>query len=611
MCGIAGIVGPQTEEDISRLNRCLFHRGPDERDVFREAEVSLGMRRLSIIDRTGGHQPMQNDDGRYVLIYNGEIFNAGPLRRELEAEGAVFRTDHSDTEVLLQLLIRHGEAALPRLNGMFAFALFDRREQTILCARDRFGIKPLFYAAAAGRVAFASEVKALLLLPWVDRSPNLQSLFHYFTLHFVPGPDTAFSGIKQLRPGEALRIDVRAREESTCRWWAPSFGGSITGSRDQIAERLSPILAAAVDRWAISDVPIGCLLSGGLDSSGIVSMLARKGHTLRTFTVGFSGPGEEAWDELRLAKRIAGKWGTTHEEIVLDPESLLDDLADMVSSLDEPYGGGLPSWSVFKAMGGGLKVAMTGTGGDELFGTYDKYRLLEGRYRSRVPGLRRRTADRERFEHEFVDRYYYASDAEKRRHIVTDRFAEAVGTGDLLWSYFSAGPDDRHLRDRVVHTDLSTQLPDEFLMMTDRFSMAHSIEARTPLLDNDLAEAVYNVDASVRLSPHQYKPLLRRMVASLLPPELMAAPKRGFVIPLKLWLKTRLVTLQRRLLAPARLSDQGLIRSDFYERYAAPHIAGAADHTHRLWNMLMFQLWWELYVAARPLDELRAEIRAR
>lgn len=612
MCGIVGIFGQQDAALIELMNASILHRGPDEGGVFREGDLSVAMRRLSIIDRSGGHQPMSSVDGRYVLVYNGEIFNAAALRKQMQRQGVRFTTDHSDTEVLLELLIREGEAALTRLNGMFAFALVDRREQTIFCARDRFGIKPFYFCRQARRFAFASEPKALLQLPWIARTPDLQSLFHYFSLHYVPCASSAFAGIERLAPASSLRWNMRTGAAAITRWWTPSFSGAPRESETELTERLGAGLREAVDRWAISDEPVGCLLSGGLDSSAIVSLLAQRGQKLQTFTVGFKGPGEAAWDELHLARQIAQKWDTEHHEIILDPEALLDDLVDMVWALDEPYGGGLPSWSVFKAMGSGIKVAMTGSGGDELFGNYNKYLFLEGRWRGRIPALRNRTADAARFEKDLFERYYYASDARKRSDmLVTDRFAAASDTVDLLWTHFSAGPPERSLRDRVANMDLATQLPDEFLLMTDRFSMAHSIEARTPFLDHELAAQVYAVDASRRLSTREYKPLLRRVVAGLLPPKLMTAPKRGFVVPLKLWLRGRLKPTLQRLLAPARLSEQGLIRADFFERYAAPHVTGAADHTHRLWNMLMFQLWWEVYIVRRPLDELRAEIRGR
>lgn len=608
MCGIVGILGKQEPEWIRRMNDAIRHRGPDGEGVFQEGEVSLAMRRLAVIDIGGGNQPMISADGRFVLVYNGEIYNAGELRRQMEGEGAVFSSDHSDTEVLLQLLVWRGADALPALNGMFAFAFYDRHEGTLLCARDRLGIKPFYYACADGRLVIASELKALLELPCLPREPDLQSLFHYFSLMYVPGEATVLSGVSRLPPGHLLRYRLGATSVETERWWAPAFPGTMRGSHRQIVEAVRSAIGDAVERWSVADVPVGCLLSGGLDSSAIVSLLAGKGHAVKTFTVGFSGPGEAAWDELKLARQVARKWGTEHREIILDPAALLDDLADMAWYLDEPYGGGLPSWAVFKAMGREVKVAMTGTGGDELFGNYQKFVPMEGRLLGRLPGLGRRSVDASRFRREFFDRFYYAGDALKRKDILTERFHDVTDTGELLWSIFSA-PGAKGLRDRVVRLDLATQLPEEFLMMTDRFSMAHSVEARTPLLDHQLAETVYAIDASRRLDARRYKVLLREAVADLLPPDLLTAPKKGFVIPLSLWLRRELRPLVEALLAPRRLREQGLVRPDFLERFARPHLEGKADRTTLLWGMLMFQLWWELFIARRPRGDLTEWVR--
>lgn len=610
MCGIVGILGRQEPDWIFRMNDSIWHRGPDGEGVFQEIDISLAMRRLAIIDFDGGNQPMVSQDGRYVLVYNGEIYNAGELRKVLEQDGVTFISDHSDTEVLLHLLVRYGANALTAINGMFAFAFYDRHERALLCARDRMGIKPFFYALACGRLAIASELKALLELPFLEREPDLGSLFHYFSLMYVPGERTSISSVSRLPPGSWLRYRVDTGHVETGRWWNPKFPEAVQGSRALVVDTVRSAISDAVARWSIADVPIGCLLSGGLDSSAIVSLLANKGHVVKTFTVGFDGPGEASWDELGLARQVAKKWGTEHHEIILSPASLLDDLVDMVWSLDEPYGGGLPSWAVFKAMGQEVKVAMTGTGGDELFGNYQKYVPLEGRLRSRFPGLGRRRVDEERFRRAFFERFYYASDAQKRETMLSERFNDASDTSELLWTIFS-GPTDMCLRDRVVQLDLATQLPEEFLMMTDRFSMAHSVEARTPLLDHQLAETVYAITASRRLDARQYKPLLREAVADLLPPQLMTAPKRGFVIPLSLWLRQTLRPLVERLLSPSRLREQGLIRPDFLERYARPHFEGKSDYTTLLWGMLMFQLWWELFIARRSRAELASWVRGK
>ncbi len=571
------------------MNGIQTHRGPDDSGTFRHGETALAMRRLSIIDLGGGHQPMESADGRYVLVYNGEIYNAPALRHELEAQGERFVTDHSDTEVLLRLLERKGEAALPLLNGMFAFAFHDRQQGSLLCARDRMGIKPFYWLNQHGRFAFASELKSLLALPFVRRRVDRASLFHYFSLMYVPGEATILEGINRLAPGHLLRLRPGAAPE-TERWWTPDFRPDHTVPAAEWPGRIAATLEQAAKRWTLSDVPIAASLSGGLDSSALVGFLARSGMRLKTVSLGFSSPGEEDWNELPIARTVAARWGTEHEEIVLDPERLLDDLTAMVWHLDEPYGGGLPSWNVFKAMSQSVKVGLSGTGGDELFGNYGKWRQLEGGLLTRLLGGRQ--PDAQNFRRQVFERFYYLSDTDKRR-LVTGSDG-CPDTSDLLWRHFAAaaGP----VRDRMAVTDIGTQLAEEFLMMTDRFSMAHGLEARTPFLDNAMVDLALSIPAALRTHRRDLKGLLRRAVMPVLPQEAIAAPKKGFVIPLGRWLRGRLRPLCENLLDPARLADQGLLDPRFHAEFVAPHLAGAADHTPRVWAALMFQLWHKLYM---------------
>jgi asparagine synthase (glutamine-hydrolysing) len=598
MCGIVGIVGTQSDDWIHIMNDMNVHRGPDDMGVLRDrdASVALAMRRLAIIDLADGHQPMSTEDGRFSIVFNGEIFNAPALRRELASTGTRFVTDHSDTEVLLQLLVKEGKTALPRLNGMFAFALWDRSRQELFCARDRFGIKPLFYTGQQGRFAFASELKSILALPWVARSIDQRSLYHYMSLMYVPGKDTVISSVYRLPAGSWMTVKAADGSFEHGKWWTPCIGDGPAMPRAEACQRIRLALEEAVASWSISDVPIGCSLSGGLDSSAIVGLLASKGKKLHTYSVGFSGQGEASWNELPLARLVAERWGTQHEEIVLDPARLLDDLLDMVWHLDEPYGGGLPSWAVFKQMSGSVKVGMTGTGGDELLGNYGKWRGLEGGW------LRRKFTDPsvtlERFRKHFFDRHYYLSDSLKHESVFQD-FPKEYDTASWMYRDVFQQANGLSLRDRCAAVDLETQLPEEFLMMTDRFSMAHSIEARTPFLDHHLAALVLGLPAELRTSRSDLKGLLRSSIADLLPPALVNAPKRGFVIPLTIWLRGTLRPLVEMLLAPGRLSAQGLFKSEFHGRYVRPHIDGQADFTNIVWAALMFQLWHLVFIEGR------------
>lgn len=593
MCGIVGIHDPRADVSTAEPSARLAHRGPDDAGSFvaREAGLGLAMRRLAIIDRAGGRQPMSTPDGRYTIVYNGEVFNAGPLRVELETAGERFSTDHSDTEVVLRLFAREGEGCLARLNGMFAFAIYDSHRRVLFCARDHAGIKPFYYFLGGGRFAFASELKALLAVPFVPRELDRASFRHYMSLMYVPGEESILRGIRRLPAGHLLTYNLESGALATRRWYRQVFAPCENVSRDEWKHRVRATLDAAVQRWAISDVPVACSLSGGLDSSSIVSLLAARGRALETFSVGFSAPGEEAWNELPLAREVAAKWGARHHEIELRPEALLDDLPRMAWHLDEPYGGGLPSWAVFREMSARVKVGLTGTGGDELFGNYGKWRELE-----RPAGwpLRRAAHDPEAFRRAFFERYYYLSDAEKKQLLVPP----APDTGPMLYRLFhdSGAPT---VRDKVATLDLATQLPEEFLMMTDRFSMAFSLEARTPFLDRELMELCFSIPASQRTARGDLKGLLREAVADLLPSTVLRAGKRGFVIPLKLWLRGTLKPVVERLLAPERLARQELFRPQFYEACVRPHLEGRADRTPVVWAALMFQLWHHVFLDSR------------
>jgi asparagine synthase (glutamine-hydrolysing) len=590
MCGIVGVHDPRSATLADTANALIAHRGPDDAGAFhaREVGLSLAMRRLAIIDIAGGAQPMSTPDGRYTIVYNGEVYNAAALRTRLEAEGERFATDHSDTEVLLRLYARRGEQCLDELNGMFAFGIYDRERRTLFCARDHAGIKPFYYFAGGGRFAFASELKALLALPFVPVELERASLFHYMSLMYVPGERTIVRGVSRLPAGHSLTYRLDDGGVSVRRWYQPVFAPDRGPSRQEWRARIRAQLDAAVQRWTISDVPVACSLSGGLDSSSIVGLLASRGQAPQTFSVGFTAPGEEAWNELPLAREVARKWGTQHHEIELRPEALLDDLLRMVWHLDEPYGGGLPSWSVFGEMSRSVKVGLTGTGGDELFGNYGKWRELE---RPFGWPLRRGAGGEGAFRTAFFERYYYLSDADKKKFLAVP----PAETAAMLYGIFQRD-DTASVRDRVAALDLATQLPEEFLMMTDRFSMAFSLEARTPFLDRELMELCFSIPAELRTSRGDLKGLLREAVADLLPPQVLRAGKRGFVIPLKLWLRGTLRPVVERMLAPQRLARQELFRPGFYDSYVRSHLAGAADHTNVVWAALMFQLWHHVFV---------------
>jgi len=567
MCGIAGVVGAWDDALLERLGGSLRHRGPDGGGVVTDGDVALVARRLAILDLETGEQPMTSPDGRSTIVFNGEIYNAPQLRERLERDGRRFATDHSDTEVVLALWEERGAEGLRELNGMFAFALLDRERRELVLVRDRLGIKPLYYSDEP--FAFASELRTLLHVPGIERKLDRESLFHYLSLRFVPRERSIISGAKRLPPGHLLRYDLERRVSVVDRWWKLEFAGGADPGE------LRGRLRDAVVRWTLSDVPVAVSLSGGLDSSAVTGLLADSGARVRTYSLGFAGED----DELPLARALAERWGTDHHEAVVHADELLDDLLQMVWSLDEPYGGGLPSWYVYRFMAEDVKVGLTGTGGDELFGNYRRFVPFE---QARLRALRRGDVRRYHFEPS-----YYFTDGEKRALGV-----DGPDTSALLQDVYDESGSSSP-RDGVLYLDVATQLPDEFLHVTDRFSMAWSLEARTPFLDHELVEYVASLPPEVRTDAEDPKRLLRSAVADLLTPAHLEAPKRGFVFPLERWLRGELRPLAERLVSPEHLRAQGIFRAD------ANFLALDAE---RLWPVLMFQLWHLLYVEEALTD---------
>lgn len=599
MCGIVGFTGGRDEALLDAMNMRQHHRGPDEAgQYFDERDlVSFAMRRLSIVDVAGGHQPMLSEDGEVCIVYNGELVNAPELRRELELDGVSFASDHSDTEVVLRLYIRDGERMLERLNGMFAFVIHDRRRRTLFGARDHFGIKPLYYSfGQARRFAFASELKSLESLPEFDSEICMEALSHYLSFQCVPSPLTIYRGARKLPAAHRFVLDLVGGALRVEPYWRPPRGNESEGkiAPRELAGMVRGGLEAAVARWMLSDVRVACSLSGGIDSSAILAMMAA--HTTRpvpTYTLGFEDAPD--LDERRLAGLVARRWNTEHHEIVLRSDDLLADIEDMVVALDEPYAGGLPSWFVFRGMAGAVKVCMTGTGGDELFGNYGKWRTYESVLSTlRMAVARARRAKgwlRDYRRYPIGSRYWmYFTDAEKRRLLATAPPIESAISARLVESLWRRS-EPVTSRDGVRLVDLQIQLPDEFLHMTDRFSMAHSIEARPPFLDRKLAECLMRVPAHMRIGVRP-KQVLIDAVGDLLPPELLRARKRGFVLPIASWLRGRLRPKVEALLSEPFLRRQGIFDAQAIGQLVQPHLAARADHGWQIWTLLMFQMWY-------------------
>lgn len=625
MCGIVAIIGRMNPSLLDAMNGTQIHRGPDSagRYISQDGKVGLAMRRLSIIDVESGFQPIFNEDEDIVLICNGEIYNSPQLREELETAGHRFRTRNSDVETIVHLYEERGIDCLQALNGMFGFCLYDRKRNIVFGARDRVGIKPLYFRRKPGYLALASELKSLLVLDDVAPAVNRQSLYHYMTMLYVPATDSILEGIERVPPGHFFIYDIEADTFTLERYWAPRFN-IVQRSLEEAVECVRQGAREAVRRWTLSDVPIACSLSGGLDSATIVGLLAESGQShIKTYTLGFSGADEVDHDETALARLVAQKWDTDHHEIVLSPDGLLDELINMVWALDEPYGGGLPSWYVFKIMAEDVKVAMTGSGGDELFGNYHKPKFWEvsaarrlvilarwisrknpdgaGEWLARMRAILSQQT-RYSFGGVYPNQYTVFSDYDKRASLFTMQVSDLEDTGHYLQGLFDRSGTD-HVRNGLAAVDFRTQLAEEFLHMTDRFSMAHSLEARVPFLDHEFVESVFTIDPMLRSTAAEMKFLLKHSMSDVLPGALLQARKRGFTIPIGLWLRTRLKPVAQFLLRPERLAAQGYFASNFSQRYLEPHIAGKRDFTTVIWGALMFQLWHLVFIEQKCLEK--------
>ena len=610
MCGIAGIVRsdgrPIDTGELRDMCDVMVHRGPDDEGVHVGDGIGLAMRRLSIIDLHNGHQPVANEDESVWVVFNGEIYNYRQLRKELEGRGHRFRTS-SDTETIVHLYEEFGTRAVEHLRGMFAFAVWDGRLRQLLLARDRLGIKPLYYAERDGEFVFASELKSILQLPHVDRTLNWEAVRHLFTFLATSGTDSIVAGVKKLEPGHVaiLREGHRLQTE---RYWDVTFTPDTTATEQDLIRRLRHLLVDTVAAHQISDVPVGAFLSGGIDSSAIVALMARQSSTrIKTFSVGFH---EGGFNEHEYARKVAARFGTEHHEIVLEP-SVIPNVEDLVWYLDEPFGdtSAIATYVVSKLAATQVKVVLTGDGGDELFAGYDKY-VVEGRERryDRMPhGIRRLTSalgaalpegmrGRRFLRHLGLDgsrRYLDAStvvSADEMPNLFRDAaFAEMKPYDPWAASltYLDRGND---WVSTLQYRDLHTYLPLDILTKVDRMTMAHSIEARPPLLDHHLVEFAATVPSHLRLHDGTTKYLFKRAMRGLLPADIIDRPKRGFAVPLARWFRGHLAEFARDILLSDTTRQRQYLNTDYLERLIDRHMQGC-DLDLQLWTTMSFELW--------------------
>ena len=617
MCGICGLVAAEREgapdlEAVERMSARLVHRGPDDDGLFHEGPVALAARRLSIIDLDGGHQPIANEDGSCVVVQNGEIYNYRELKRELEGRGHTFATD-CDTEVLVHLYEEHGEEFVERLRGMFAIALWDKRRSRLLLARDRFGIKPLYYREAGGGLAFASELKAMLELPGFSREIDPEAVSAYLAFNSIPAPLTIFAEARKLPPGHLLSWEGgETRLRRYARPGPPPGGEERRGSMDALAAELREVLDDSVRAHLVADVPVGVLLSGGVDSGGLAALAsAHAGEPLHTFSIGFE---EAGFDELSRARMVAERYGTDHHELILRPDAV-ELLPRLVEAFDEPFGdsSALPTYIVSELAAGEVKTALSGEGGDELFGGYYTYVAdLLARRVGRLAPLARplaealpSRADRVGFDYK-AKRFARAAALPplERHHGWKEIFsaeARAGLAGPAAWDPLDlyreryAETEGAEPLARMQDLDLGIYMVDDLLVKTDRLSMAHSLELRVPFLDQRVAEFAFSLPTRMKVRGFEKKRLLRRALEPLLPKEIVHGRKQGFSIPIAAWLRGPLEPFARETLAPGAIERQGLLDPAAVTPILDRHVSGREDLSRQIWGLMALTLWFDRY----------------
>ena len=607
MASRTGVVDP---ERLRAMSATLVHRGPDSDGELLDGPVGLAARRLSIIDLEGGDQPIDNEDGTAHVVQNGEIYNFRELRAELEQAGHRFST-RSDTEVLVHLYEEHGEGFAERLRGMFAVAIWDSRRRRLVVARDRFGIKPLYYRDESGELMFASELRAL---PRGEVDPDALEAFLAF--NSVPAPFSIFAGTYKLPAGHLL---VWQDGETRVERYARPVPAEVRDENSaELAEELRARLRDSVRAHLIADVPVGVLLSGGVDSSLLAALAAQEsGDAVHTFSIGFE---ERSFDELDDARSVASLYGTRHEELTLRPDAALL-LPRLAETFDEPFAdsSALPTYLVSELAARHVKVALSGEGGDELFGGYYTYAadllaLRVGRFAPVVkPLVERLPSSSRRASFDYKAKRFVRGAALpplERHHAWKEIFspdvrAELTGRRsgydpvDLLRARFEE-TEGAELLTRLQDVDLGTYLVDDLLVKTDRASMAHSLEARVPYLDPVVAGLAQSLPTRLKVRGLRKKVLLRKAAAPLLPRRIVYGRKRGFSIPAAAWLRGELEPFARDVLAPDTLRRQGFFRPEPVERLIDSHVAGEEDLSRQLWGLLAFTLWHEHHVERTP-----------
>lgn len=624
MCGIFGFVSSKSRDiDYKRLTDTLSHRGPDDSGYYRDDNVALGHRRLSIIDLEGGHQPILNHDGTIAIIFNGEIYNYLELRNVLLQKGYVFTT-HGDTETILHAYEEWGEECVNYLNGMFSFAIWNKTKKELFIARDRLGIKPLFYAIHNDTLYFASEMKAIIADSEIPLKINDTALASYFTLSYIPAPYTIYRNVKKLLPGHTLTWKNGHIVEK--QYWDIHFIPDRNKSESYFLEGIMAQFKSAVGSHLISDVPLGAFLSGGVDSSAVVALMSQVSQEpVNTFCIGFGGNVGGYLDERIYAEMVAKRYSTRHKQYEVTPSAhgILDKIVD---AFDEPFAddSAIPSYFVSKIAQENVKVVLSGLGGDELFAGYERYLgfRLQSFY-NKIPYLIRKNLVSTLIEKipERADGHYTINHLKRfarggllqpdkcylsyisllnestKNNLFTDakRFSvHQKECEDLMLGYFNSPsvhgkPDSM---DRAIYCDIKTYLPDDILALSDRISMQHSLEVRVPFIDHKFMEFCATIPPELRIKWFKKKYLLKKAVSDIIPPEVISHRKQGFVGPTASWIKSDLKQSIIEILSKQELDKHGYIRHDTVTRVLDEHFSGKQIHDKLIWSLVIFQKWF-------------------
>ncbi len=626
MCGIAGFSQfNQQQGDLSSLQKmgnAIYHRGPDAGGEFLNDKVGLCHRRLSIIDLSeAGNQPMHSSDGKITIVFNGEIYNFQELRAELIDQGHHFKS-HTDTEVILALYQRMGVGLLDKINGMFAFALWDNELELLFIARDRIGKKPLYYYQNGQDIIFGSELKALLALPQVPKNIRLDAVYDFFAYQYIPDPKTIFTDVYKLEPGHYLLVDKNGLSKQ--QYWDVSFAEQSTQTESSLKEKLQNIANECTHKRMISDVPLGAFLSGGVDSSGVVALMAKNSKTpVTTCSIGFD---EEKFNETEFAQIVADQYHTEHHELLVH-DNVADNLEHIVSFFDEPFADPslVPTYFVSKLAREKVTVAISGDGGDEVFAGYEKYSVdrIENQLRKKFPSWLRK--------HVFPTLAGIAGTINATAFRKAESLLTSLSVGPAMGFYISnsqindktweqlvksdvkdklagyhpskltidryAQADGTDHLSKILYTDMKTYLPGGILVKVDRMSMANSLEVRAPLLDHHVIDFSASIPSKFKIHKGEKKYILKEAFKDYLPKDILYRKKMGFSVPLASWLRNELKSICEDKLLINYSGLKTIFNSDEIAKLWHDHIAEKKDNSTVLWSMLMFQLWWDKYIS--------------